>query len=141
MSSTSAHPFAGFGANEWLVDEMYQQYLKDPSSVDKAWWDFFSDYSQSGGAPAQGAPTDGADGATAGPTAPSGPSGPSAAGVDRGAEKAIRPASPAAPRRAVAAHATEAPAQPSEPAQPARPLPRNRPPPRRLSTLWRATRS
>ena len=45
MSSTSAHPFAGFGANEWLVDEMYQQYLKDPSSVDKAWWDFFADYS------------------------------------------------------------------------------------------------
>jgi multifunctional 2-oxoglutarate metabolism enzyme len=45
VSTTSAHPFAGFGANEWLVDEMYQQYLKDPSSVDKAWWDFFSDYS------------------------------------------------------------------------------------------------
>ncbi|MGH3267169.1 MAG: 2-oxo acid dehydrogenase subunit E2, partial [Trebonia sp.] len=45
MTSTSAHPFAGFGANEWLVDEMYQQYLKDPSSVDKAWWDFFADYS------------------------------------------------------------------------------------------------
>ena len=45
MSFTSAHPFAGFGANEWLVDEMYQQYLKDPASVDKAWWDFFADYS------------------------------------------------------------------------------------------------
>ncbi|HET7310405.1 MAG TPA: multifunctional oxoglutarate decarboxylase/oxoglutarate dehydrogenase thiamine pyrophosphate-binding subunit/dihydrolipoyllysine-residue succinyltransferase subunit [Mycobacteriales bacterium] len=36
--------FAGFGANEWLVYEMYQQYLKDPESVDKAWWDFFADY-------------------------------------------------------------------------------------------------
>ncbi len=47
MSFTSAHPFAGFGANEWLVDEMYQQYLKDPASVDKAWWDFFADYSPS----------------------------------------------------------------------------------------------
>jgi 2-oxoglutarate decarboxylase len=35
---------AQFGANEWLVDEMYQQYLKDPGSVDKAWWDFFADY-------------------------------------------------------------------------------------------------
>ena len=23
---------------------MYQQYLKDPESVDKAWWDFFADY-------------------------------------------------------------------------------------------------
>ena len=46
MSSTPAHPFAGFGANEWLVDEMYQQFLKDPGAVDKAWWDFFADYSR-----------------------------------------------------------------------------------------------
>src|SRR6266542_4659676 len=35
---------AGFGPNEWLVDEIYQQYLKDPNSVDRAWWDFFADY-------------------------------------------------------------------------------------------------
>jgi 2-oxoglutarate decarboxylase len=41
---TAAQTLAQFGANEWLVDEMYQQYLKDPSSVDKAWWDFFEDY-------------------------------------------------------------------------------------------------
>jgi 2-oxoglutarate dehydrogenase E1 component len=33
-----------FGTNEWLVDEIYQQYLKDPQSVDRAWWDFFADY-------------------------------------------------------------------------------------------------
>ncbi len=33
-----------FGPNEWLVDEIYQQYLKDPHSVDKAWWEFFADY-------------------------------------------------------------------------------------------------
>jgi 2-oxoglutarate decarboxylase len=41
---TAAQTLAQFGANEWLVDEMYQQYLKDPDSVDKAWWDFFEDY-------------------------------------------------------------------------------------------------
>jgi multifunctional 2-oxoglutarate metabolism enzyme len=41
---TAAQTMAQFGANEWLVDEMYQQYLKDPGSVDKAWWDFFEDY-------------------------------------------------------------------------------------------------
>ena len=35
---------AVFGPNEWLVDEIYQQYLKDPKSVDRAWWDFFEDY-------------------------------------------------------------------------------------------------
>lgn len=37
-------PAAGFGPNEWLVDEIYQQYLQDPNSVDRAWWDFFADY-------------------------------------------------------------------------------------------------
>ncbi|WP_175409585.1 hypothetical protein, partial [Streptomyces sp. TRM64462] len=37
-------PAAAFGANEWLVDEIYQQYLQDPNSVDRAWWDFFADY-------------------------------------------------------------------------------------------------
>ena len=35
---------ASFGANEWLVDELYEQYLKDKNSVDAAWWDFFADY-------------------------------------------------------------------------------------------------
>ncbi len=33
-----------FGANEWLVDELYEQYLKDRNAVDPAWWDFFEDY-------------------------------------------------------------------------------------------------
>src|ERR1700757_3119326 len=37
-------PGAVFGANEWLVDELYQRYLADPGSVDRAWWSFFSDY-------------------------------------------------------------------------------------------------
>ena len=31
----------GFGANEWLVDEMYEKYQQDPTSVDQVWWDFF----------------------------------------------------------------------------------------------------
>jgi len=35
---------ADFGANEWLVEELYQRYLADPSSVDRAWWSFFADY-------------------------------------------------------------------------------------------------
>jgi multifunctional 2-oxoglutarate metabolism enzyme len=33
-----------FGPNEWLVDELYQRYQKDPGSVDRAWWSFFADY-------------------------------------------------------------------------------------------------
>ncbi|HUW79055.1 MAG TPA: multifunctional oxoglutarate decarboxylase/oxoglutarate dehydrogenase thiamine pyrophosphate-binding subunit/dihydrolipoyllysine-residue succinyltransferase subunit [Candidatus Nanopelagicaceae bacterium] len=35
---------ASFGPNEWLVEEMYENYLFDPNSVDKAWWDFFADF-------------------------------------------------------------------------------------------------
>ncbi len=33
-----------FGPNEWLVDEIYEQFLHDKNSVDPAWWDFFADY-------------------------------------------------------------------------------------------------
>jgi 2-oxoglutarate dehydrogenase E1 component len=33
-----------FGANLWLVDEMYQEYLKHPESVSETWQEFFSDY-------------------------------------------------------------------------------------------------
>ncbi|HET6561242.1 MAG TPA: multifunctional oxoglutarate decarboxylase/oxoglutarate dehydrogenase thiamine pyrophosphate-binding subunit/dihydrolipoyllysine-residue succinyltransferase subunit [Marmoricola sp.] len=39
--STRPNPMADFGANEWLVDEMYQRYQEDPNSVDRAWWEFF----------------------------------------------------------------------------------------------------
>ena len=40
-SEADDNPLAAFGANEWLVDEMYEQYQRDPNSVDKVWWDFF----------------------------------------------------------------------------------------------------
>jgi 2-oxoglutarate decarboxylase len=64
---TPSDPLAGFGPNEWLVYEMYQQYLKDPESVDKAWWDFFADYKPTETTPATSEPTtspsNGSDGA------------------------------------------------------------------------------
>ena len=31
-----------FGANEWLVDEMYERYQADPNSVDGSWIALFS---------------------------------------------------------------------------------------------------
>ena len=40
---------ADFGANEWLVEDMYERYLNDPNSVDAAWHDFFADYRSSPG--------------------------------------------------------------------------------------------
>jgi 2-oxoglutarate decarboxylase len=54
--STEGNPLAAFGANDWLVDEMYEQYQKDPNSVDPAWWDFFATYNGNGAPAALGAP-------------------------------------------------------------------------------------
>ena len=45
MSSSSTSSQASqFGPNEWLVEEMYQRFLDDPSGVDPAWHEFFADY-------------------------------------------------------------------------------------------------
>lgn len=33
-----------FGANEWLVDEMYERYLVDKNSVDQSWWPILESY-------------------------------------------------------------------------------------------------
>jgi 2-oxoglutarate dehydrogenase E1 component len=33
-----------FGANEWLVDEMYERYLVDKNSVDSSWWPILENY-------------------------------------------------------------------------------------------------
>ena len=41
-----------FGPNAWLIDEQFQQYSKDPSSVDKEWRDYF----EANGAPKSKAP-------------------------------------------------------------------------------------
>ncbi len=46
-----------FGANEWLVDEIYEQFLADRSSVDPSWWDFFADYVPSEHSPVAPPPT------------------------------------------------------------------------------------
>ncbi len=56
--SPSTDPLAAFGANDWLVDELYEQYQQDKNLVDKAWWDFFEHYD-----PATG--TSGANGTAA----------------------------------------------------------------------------
>jgi 2-oxoglutarate dehydrogenase E1 component len=98
----SSQALAGFGPNEWLVDELYQQYLEDKESVDKAWWEFFEDYK-----PGETQP--GANG-----------------GEQRAAEAATATAAPPAERPAVAepAVARETPGAKPAPAAPgAKPAP------------------
>ncbi|WP_421668937.1 2-oxoglutarate dehydrogenase E1 subunit family protein [Rathayibacter rathayi] len=33
-----------FGANEWLVEELYEQYSADRASVDESWWPILERY-------------------------------------------------------------------------------------------------
>ncbi|TKK75177.1 multifunctional oxoglutarate decarboxylase/oxoglutarate dehydrogenase thiamine pyrophosphate-binding subunit/dihydrolipoyllysine-residue succinyltransferase subunit [Kribbella jiaozuonensis] len=47
---SDTNPLAAFGANEWLVDELYEKYQQDPNSVDPAWLDFFKTYNPDGDA-------------------------------------------------------------------------------------------
>ncbi|WP_019182228.1 multifunctional oxoglutarate decarboxylase/oxoglutarate dehydrogenase thiamine pyrophosphate-binding subunit/dihydrolipoyllysine-residue succinyltransferase subunit [Microbacterium yannicii] len=56
-----------FGANEWLVDELYEQFKIDRNSVDKAWWPVLEAYHPVDGAAAT-APA--GDQAATPPTAP-----------------------------------------------------------------------
>ncbi|GLW06265.1 alpha-ketoglutarate decarboxylase [Microtetraspora sp. NBRC 13810] len=67
MSSESSrtNPLASFGQNEWLVDELYQKYLQDPESVDRAWWNFFADYNPDYGPGRGGAAQSSANGGAA----------------------------------------------------------------------------
>jgi 2-oxoglutarate dehydrogenase complex dehydrogenase (E1) component-like enzyme len=47
VTDTVAQPAEGspdFGANSWLVEEMYEQFRQDPSLVGESWREFFSDY-------------------------------------------------------------------------------------------------
>ncbi|GHD40696.1 multifunctional oxoglutarate decarboxylase/oxoglutarate dehydrogenase thiamine pyrophosphate-binding subunit/dihydrolipoyllysine-residue succinyltransferase subunit [Streptomyces galbus] len=118
------NPAAAFGPNEWLVDEIYQQYLQDPNSVDRAWWDFFADYKP--GAPsapaAAGTAATGAAGTTPTP-APAAPAAPAAqAPAQAPAPASPAPAAPAqaAPKPAAAAPAP-APAKPAAAAPAAKP--------------------
>ncbi|GAA4665375.1 multifunctional oxoglutarate decarboxylase/oxoglutarate dehydrogenase thiamine pyrophosphate-binding subunit/dihydrolipoyllysine-residue succinyltransferase subunit [Frondihabitans cladoniiphilus] len=69
VTGTTDEGAAEFGANEWLVDEMYEQFVADKNSVDKSWWPLLESYrsadasdapssppSPSSSSPATGAP-------------------------------------------------------------------------------------
>ncbi len=48
-----------FGANDWLVDEMYERYLQDPNSVDAAWAELFATTKTTGAKTPSSAPRGG----------------------------------------------------------------------------------
>ncbi|WP_030790593.1 multifunctional oxoglutarate decarboxylase/oxoglutarate dehydrogenase thiamine pyrophosphate-binding subunit/dihydrolipoyllysine-residue succinyltransferase subunit [Streptomyces sp. NRRL S-920] len=118
-------PAAAFGPNEWLVDEIYQQYLQDPNSVDRAWWDFFADYKPGVSASVAAAPAQPAGDAAAGAastTAPAAPAAKPAPAAPAPAAPAAQPAKPAAAAPAAPA-AKPAVAKPAAKAEPAKEAP------------------
>lgn len=123
MSSSTSQ----FGQNQWLVDEMYQKYKQDPSSVDESWHEFLADYTpetpgDTGNSTA--APTVSAAPATTAPapaptaptrTAPAAPA-PAPAPVAAPTARATAPASAAAaPPQARTPQTTPAPASNAAP--------------------------
>jgi 2-oxoglutarate decarboxylase len=50
--SSQNNPLSEFGANEWLVDEMFEQYQKDPASVGPEWAAYFKSHGAPNGAAA-----------------------------------------------------------------------------------------
>ncbi|WP_282595182.1 multifunctional oxoglutarate decarboxylase/oxoglutarate dehydrogenase thiamine pyrophosphate-binding subunit/dihydrolipoyllysine-residue succinyltransferase subunit [Naasia sp. SYSU D00057] len=44
MTGTDEGAAAEFGANEWLVDELYERYQADKNSVDRSWWPVLESY-------------------------------------------------------------------------------------------------
>ncbi|HEX2418293.1 MAG TPA: multifunctional oxoglutarate decarboxylase/oxoglutarate dehydrogenase thiamine pyrophosphate-binding subunit/dihydrolipoyllysine-residue succinyltransferase subunit [Micromonosporaceae bacterium] len=96
---------AEFGPNEWIVEDMYQKYLSDPSSVDPAWHDFFADYRPSAG-----------DGRTGPSAAPAGQTGTPSVGVP---SPQTAPASPQRPITGPEPKPAVAPSAPAPAPQPA----------------------
>jgi 2-oxoglutarate decarboxylase len=108
---------ATFGPNEWVVEEIYQQYLADPASVDAAWHDFFADYKPTGGeakggAAPSGTPSGTTSGAPAGKPASAPTSGDGASGGNASRDNGKAAAKPTPAVR-------PAPPRPATPATPA----------------------
>ena len=89
-----------FGANEWLVDEMYERYIVDKNSVDQSWWPVLE--ARRTGAPAA---TQAAAAAPAG-DAPAAETEPSPQNQADGGEAQIPEAVTEAPAATVSAPAT-----------------------------------
>jgi 2-oxoglutarate dehydrogenase E1 component len=141
-STHPAHHHLGpreFGPNEWLVDELYQQYLTDKNAVDPAWWEFFEDYQptdiggasvDNGAAPhglaTAGAPTAAPDDVV--PPLPSAASSADSAEPSTGSPSAGSPSTGSPSAGSPSAGSPSTPAAPVAPARPAVPSPGPTPP-------------
>jgi 2-oxoglutarate dehydrogenase E1 component len=112
--STQPGQQTDFGANEWLVYEIHQQYLKDPDSVSPEWRSFLSDYDPNA-AGGNGASSHGGNGAA--------PAQESAKQDQPEAEPQAAPAAKEQPEPAAKAEAKPEPKPADKPAAKAPPKP------------------
>ncbi|TIC84095.1 multifunctional oxoglutarate decarboxylase/oxoglutarate dehydrogenase thiamine pyrophosphate-binding subunit/dihydrolipoyllysine-residue succinyltransferase subunit [Nocardioides sp. GY 10127] len=103
-SATTTEVSDDFGANEWLVEEMYEQFSKDPASVDPTWAAYFANHTPQNGANGTAKATSNGTSSTSNGSAPA---------------KAPAKAPAQAPAPAAAPAAAPAPAKPAA----ARPAP------------------
>jgi 2-oxoglutarate dehydrogenase E1 component len=102
-------PSSDFGANEWLVEEMYEQFRRDPASVDATWVAYFQENGNgSAGAPGGANGTAPAEAAASGATATTS-SGATSTPSAPAASTATAPATSSATARAATPDRTPAP--------------------------------
>ena len=107
-----------FGANDWLIEEMYEQYVADPGSVDPSWATYFKNHGLGAGSNGAAAATSAAP-AQATPAGATGAAKPSAAAKTAGAPAPSRPA----PSQSAPSQSTAAARRQSSPAPAASPAP------------------
>ncbi|MET0694625.1 MAG: 2-oxo acid dehydrogenase subunit E2, partial [Propionibacteriaceae bacterium] len=96
-----------FGANDWLIEEMYEQYTADPDSVDPSWVKYFTSHDQ----PAQDQP------APAGTARSNGQTNGSKTPAASASTAAPKPAAQPAAAKPAAAKPTVAPGEQTPPPQ------------------------
>jgi multifunctional 2-oxoglutarate metabolism enzyme len=110
-----------FGANDWLVEEMYERYQSDPTSVPSEWVTYFQNNPQAG--IATQTPAGAGTPPTPKPVTPPNISMPGVSAPAPVAPAAVTPAAPAAPAApAPVQQATTTPVAPVTPAAPAAPV-------------------
>jgi 2-oxoglutarate dehydrogenase E1 component len=82
-----------FGPNAWLVDDMYEEYRCDPTSVSESWREFFADYTP----PGSPGPDNGGPAANGAPLSTNGVPGTANGAVSDGTAVATQPVQVAAP--------------------------------------------
>ena len=113
-----------FGANDWLVEEMYERYQSDPTSVPSEWVTYFQNNPQAGSATQTPVAPTSAPGAgtppTPKPVTPPNISMPGTPAPVPVQQAPVTPAAPAAP--AAPAPVQQAPVTPAAPVAPAQPV-------------------